>query len=226
MSQDDLKQAVAEASLDYVEPGMWLGLGSGSTAERMVHALGARVQAGLSLAGVVSSSPRTAEIARGYGLEPTPLSEVDQLDLTIDGADEVDPNLDLIKGGGGQHLHEKILAAASERLLILVDESKLVERLGAFRVPLEVVPVAERLVRRRVEELGGEARRREVNGEAFRTTEHNLVLDCDFGLLDEPAALARALSDLPGAVEHGLFIGMTHRVLVARPSGVETITPT
>lgn len=225
-TQDELKREVAEASLAYVREGMMVGLGSGSTAEIMVRALGRRVQAGLRLAGAVVTSPATGRVAAEHGIEVRALEDVDHIDVTIDGADEVDPDLQLIKGGGGQHLHEKVVAAASDRLVIIVDASKLVARLGAFRVPVEVVPMATRFVQRQIAELGGAAEVRMRDGAPFITTERNRILDCDFGPIDEPAALARALSDVPGAVEHGLFVDLADVVIVGRPDGVETLERT
>lgn len=221
--KEELKQQVAEACLVHVEPGMMLGLGSGSTAELMVHALGRKVQDGLQLKGAVVTSPATGAIAEQYGITLHTLAQVDRIDLTIDGADEVDPDLQLIKGGGGQHLHEKIVAAASEQLLIIVEDSKLVDRLGAFTVPVEVIEAALPLIEREVAELGGRSKLRMKGDAPFTTTERNRILDCDFGLIDEPAALARALADLPGVVEHGLFIDLADRAMVARPDGVETL---
>ena len=203
---------------------MCVGLGSGSTAEVMTHLLGERVRdEGLALSGAVATSVATREIAASYGLPLKTLDEVEGLDVVIDGADEVDPNLDLLKGGGGAHLHEKIVASAARRMVVIVDGSKLVERLGAFRLPLEVIEAARRPVTRAVAELGGEVELRVRDGAPFRTQEGNLILDGDFGLIEEPAALARALSEIPGLVEHGLFVDMADVVLVGRGGDVETL---
>lgn len=223
-AQSSVKQRVAEASLEHVQPGMCVGLGSGSTAELMVHALGAKMKAGFQIAAVVPTSARTKEIAASYGMPVRTLDEVEQLDITIDGADEVDPELNLIKGGGGQHLHEKIVAEASRTLLIIVDASKLVEHLGAFPVPVEVIPSAVAPVCRRILELGGEPRLRMQGGTPYVTLENNRILDCDFGPIEEPAGLARALGEIAGVVEHGLFIDLADLVLVGRDDAVQTIS--
>jgi len=222
-SQDSLKQRVAEASLEYVRPGMRLGLGSGSTAELMAHALGKRMQQGLQIEAVVPTSTRTEQIAQSYGMPICTLDDVEGLDLTIDGADEVDPELNLIKGGGGQHLHEKIVAEASATLVIIVDASKCVDQLGAFAVPVEVIPSAVRTVGRQILELGGSFSLRGGLEAPYVTLEQNRILDCDFGLIEEPAALARALSEISGIVEHGLFIDLADVVLVGRDDAVEKI---
>lgn len=221
--QNSLKQRVAEASLDYIKPGMWVGLGSGSTAELMVTALGEKMKEGFRLAGVVPTSANTKRIALSYGMPVRTLDDVERLDVTIDGADEVDSQLDLIKGGGGQHLHEKIIAAASDQLVIIVDGSKMVQQLGAFMVPVEVIPMASVPVARQIRELGGDPVMRTRGAEPYVTLEGNRILDCDFGLIEEPAGLARALKELPGVVEHGLFIELADIVLVGRNDAVETI---
>ena len=217
------KRLAAEASLAFVEPGMWVGLGSGSTAELMVHALGARVQAGLHLAGAVPTSARTKELAASYGIPLGTLDDVDELDLVIDGAAEADPELNLIKGGGGQLLHEKIVAAASRQMVVIADASKVVDVLGAFRLPVEIIEAARRPLIRQLRELGGEPVLRQAGGGAYRTLEGNLILDCDFGPIDEPSALARALADLPGVVEHGLFVDLADVLLVGRDGGVDIL---
>ncbi|MCA9552649.1 MAG: ribose-5-phosphate isomerase RpiA [Myxococcales bacterium] len=217
------KRLAAEAALGFVQPGMWLGLGSGSTAELMVHALGAQVQEGLQIAGAVPTSARTREIAASYGIPLCTLDDVDELDLVIDGADEADPELNLIKGGGGQLLHEKIVAAASRQMVVIADSSKVVSVLGAFKLPVEIIEAARRPLIRQIGELGGEPTLRQSGGGAYRTLEGNLILDCDFGPIEEPAGLARALADLPGVVEHGLFVGMADVLLVGRDGGVDVI---
>jgi ribose 5-phosphate isomerase A len=221
--QAENKRLAAEACLGFVRPGMWLGLGSGSTAELMVHALGAQVQDGLQLAGAVPTSARTKDLAASYGIPLATLDDVDELDLVIDGADEADPQLNLIKGGGGQLLHEKIVAAASRQMVVIADASKLVDVLGAFRVPVEIIEAARRPLLRQMRELGGEPTLRLAGGAAYRTLEGNLILDCDFGPIEEPDALARALADLPGVVEHGLFVGMADVLVVGRDGGVDVL---
>jgi ribose 5-phosphate isomerase A len=188
-----------------------------------VEALGARVRQGLSIVGVPTSR-ETAAAARAAGI---PLVDLDppRLDVTIDGADEVDPALRLVKGGGGALLREKIVAAATERLLIVVDSTKLKERLGGFPLPVEVIPFAAALAASRIRALGVEpARRAGRDGRPFVTHEGNQILDCPFGRIEDPEGLAAALSAIPGVVEHGLFLGMTDRVFVARGGRVDVLT--
>ncbi len=221
--QDQLKQQVAERSLDFVEPGMCLGLGSGSTAERMIHALGARYQAGLTLTAVVPTSQRSAEIAQSYGMPVRSLEQQPTLDLVIDGADEANPSLDLIKGGGGALLHEKIVAASAPKMVVIVDGSKLVPVLGAFKLPVEVIPAARHLVERRLLALGARSALRKKDDAPFITLEGNVILDCDFGPIQDPRSLAEALDSVVGLVEHGLFIKMASVLVVGDADGVRLI---
>jgi ribose 5-phosphate isomerase A len=222
-SRDQEKQAAARAAVALVEDGMRLGLGSGSTALHAVRFLGERVRQGLRVVGVPTSR-ETARAAREAGIELDGLDSEPRLDLTIDGTDEVDSALRLIKGGGGALLHEKIVAAASDRMVVVADGSKAVERLGAFPLPVEVVPFALPLVRRLVAGLGVEGRVRLTgDGEPFTTDEGNRILDCPFGSIEDPEALATALEATPGVVEHGLFLGLADEVLIARGEDVERL---
>ncbi len=216
MSQQDReKKAAAAAAVREVEDGMRLGLGSGSTALLAVRALGERVQRGLRIVGVPTSR-ETARVAREVGIELDDLATEPHLDLTIDGADEVDSRLRLIKGGGGALLHEKIVAAATKRVLIVVDRSKVVATLGAFPLPVEVIPFAASLVAARIRALGVEpGLRMTKDGQAFVTDEGNRILDCPFGAIPDPEALDVTLSTIPGVVEHGLFLGLAHETIVA-----------
>ena len=217
------KRRAAERSLDFVVNGMTLGLGSGSTSEVMVELLGQRVQQGLQVRGAVPTSKATRAIAERYGIPITTLDETPHLDLTIDGADECDRELSLIKGGGGALLHEKIVAAASTQVVIIVDAGKLVEHLGAFRLPVEVVPFALGPVSRRLAALGGRPVRRERDGAPFVTQESNYILDCDFGAITDAAHLAARLSTIPGVVEHGLFVNLADVVVVGRGETTELL---
>ncbi len=218
------KWAAAARSLDYVRAGQIVGLGSGSTAALMVELLGERVRAGLDVRGVATSAA-TQRLADAAGIPLLPLEQVTRLDLTIDGADEVDPDLQLIKGGGGALLHEKIVASASERLIIIVDSSKLVARLGRFALPVEVVPAAWRLLAEKLKVLGctPTLRLRAGGSDHFVTAEGNHILDCAFGAIGDPPRLARSLADMPGVVEHGLFIDMVDLVIVGRGSATEVL---
>ena len=216
MAQDDEKQSVARASVQFVRDGETVGLGTGSTATYALRFLGERVHAGLKIIGIPTSN-QTKELATSLGIPLTSLDRTPEIDITIDGADEVDPHLSLIKGGGGALLHEKIVASASKRLVIIVDSSKQVPRLGKFPVPLEVITFAQQLVRRKVEALGASVKLRlNADNTPFLTDEGHHILDCHFSSIPDVPALARQLSDMPGIVEHGLFVGMATTVLVAK----------
>jgi ribose 5-phosphate isomerase A len=225
---DDLKRRAAEAALAYVEDGMRLGLGSGSTAAIFVRLLGARVAAGLDVVGVPTSEG-TARIARDAGVPLTTLDENPELDLDVDGADEIGPGLALVKGGGGALLREKIVAAASARMIVIADSSKYVAALGAYPLPVEVVPFGLRATALAIERAGIELDLtpaidlRLRDGQAFVTDSGNRILDASFGRIPDPEALARRLSDIPGVVEHGLFIGFADFALVASADGVTKI---
>ncbi len=223
---DPAKDAAAKAAVQIVEPGMKLGLGTGSTANVFVHRLAERVNAeGMSLR-CAATSKATATLAQQLGLQVESLDDLGWLDLTIDGADEVDPDLNLIKGGGGAHLREKIVACASDRMVVIADQSKVVEQLGAFHLPVEVVPfgwqTTEILIRRGLDRLGLSQRPvllRSRDDAAFRTDEGNLILDLSLEAIPDPAALAKMLSQIPGVVEHGLFLNICSLAIVGREDG-------
>lgn len=223
---DSAKLAAAREAVALVRDGMKLGLGTGSTASLMVRELAARTQAeGLSLR-CAATSAATGELACSLGLTVQSLDEIGWLDLTIDGADEVDPDLHLIKGGGGAHLREKIVAAASRRMVVIADPGKVVERLGAFPLPVEVVQfgfeTTRSLIRRALDDLGLTGRdvlHRLRGSEPWVTDEGNWLLDLHLGEIPDPVSLARALSAIPGVVEHGLFLGMCDLAIIGRPDG-------
>lgn len=225
---DDLKRRAAEAALAYVEDGMRLGLGSGSTAAIFVRLLGVRVAAGLDIVGVPTSEG-TARIARDAGVPLTTLDENPELDLDVDGADEIGPGLALVKGGGGALLREKIVAGASARMIVIADSSKYVAALGAYPLPIEVVPFGLRATVLSIERAGIELDLNPAidlrlrDGQAFVTDSGNRILDASFGRIPDPEALARRLADIPGVVEHGLFIGFADFALVASADGVTKI---
>ena len=218
-----LKQQAADYAVDLVEPGMVVGLGHSSTAILAVRRIAERLQAGRlrNVLGVPCSTSVETEAHR-LGIPLTSLEQHPVIDLTIDGADEVDPHLDLIKGRGGALLREKIVAQASRREVIVVDESKLSPVLGTrARVPVEVVPFGWRSQVKFLEGLGARVtERRTTDGALFNTDQGNLILDCDFGPIPEPAAQARRLEARAGIVEHGLFIGLATEVVVGAPEGV------
>jgi ribose 5-phosphate isomerase A len=223
VDRDREKQAAAARSMAYVEAGQIVGLGTGSTASHAIRMLGLRVREGLAIRGVPTSQ-QTRELAQAEGIPLLPLEQVTRVDLTIDGADEVDPQLQLIKGGGGALLHEKIVASASERLIVIADSSKLVRRLGRFPLPVEVVPTAWLLLTERLEVLGcTPALRKRPGGGVYTTEEGNYLLDCAFGSIDDPPRLARTLSEMPGVVEHGLFIDMADVVIIGRGGDAEVL---
>jgi ribose 5-phosphate isomerase A len=216
MANEQEKEAAARASLRFVQDGNVVGLGTGSTSAYVVKFLGERVREGLKIRGIPTSSG-TRELAQRLGIQLTTFDEVQQIDVTIDGADEFDPQLNLTKGGGGALLREKIIASASKLEVIIADSSKQVQMLGKFPLPVEVIPFAQALVAKEIERLGASVKvRLAPDGKPYVTDERHHILDCNFGKIADPAALARKLSDMPGIVEHGLFIGMASVVLVAR----------
>ena len=226
---DDLKRQAALAALEHVESGMKLGIGTGSTAVHLVRGLGERVRAGLDIVGVPTSE-RTAKLAREEGIPLTTLDETPHLDLTIDGADEVDGRLRLIKGGGGALLREKIVASASQRMIVIADESKVVETLGAFKLPIEVNPFGLAATRIAIEKtaarlgLSGALTLRASGDGTFMTDGGHYILDASFGRIPDADALASNLNDIPGVVEHGLFINMASLAIIAGPAGARTLT--
>ncbi|WP_181705268.1 ribose-5-phosphate isomerase RpiA [Chthonobacter rhizosphaerae] len=229
MSADEMKKAAAAAALEEVRPGMRLGLGTGSTAAWFVRLLAEKVRDGLDVVGV-PTSVATERLARELGITVITLDDVAGLDLTIDGADEFDPELNLIKGGGAALLREKIVAADSRRMIVITDESKAVETLGAFPLPIEVVTFGATATVRAIAEAarsvglaGALAFRRAPDGEKLVTDQGNWLVDASFRQISDPKALAIALSRIPGVVEHGLFIGLASSVIVAGRSGIRRI---
>jgi ribose 5-phosphate isomerase A len=229
LNTDALKESAARAALDLVEDGMRLGLGTGSTSARFVAALGERVAKGLNVICVPTSEATRAQAER-LGIPLTTLDAMPQLDLTVDGADEIDPQLRLIKGGGGALLREKIVATASDRMVVIADESKLVPTLGLYPLPVEVVRFGLMATMRLVEVIAaqtgchGAITLRPGEGDApFVTDQGNLLLDCAFGSIPEPEVLAFSLERVPGVVEHGLFLGLADLAIVAGSGGVRAL---
>jgi len=228
MSADLAKMNAAAAALDYVKDGMVLGLGTGSTAAHFVRLLGERVRQGLRVQGVPTSEATRAQAAAA-GVTIVEVDHVAKIDVAIDGADEIDPQLRLIKGGGGALLREKIVAAASDHFIVIADDGKEVETLGAFPLPVEVTPFGFSLAARRIFEAlratgckGAEVSLREAGAKSkpFITDGGNYILDAKALAIPDPQALADALKRIPGVVEHGLFIGMVRTAIIGQPRGV------
>jgi ribose 5-phosphate isomerase A len=223
MANEEEKEAAGRAAAKLVREGDVVGLGTGSTAYFALSALGERVKAGMQILGIPTSM-QTAELARAVGIPLTNLDEHPEIDITIDGADEVDRHLNLIKGGGGALLREKVVASASKRMIVVADSSKFVERLGKFPLPVEVISFARTVVEKRIMSLGASVKlRARSDGSSYLTDNGNPILDCSFGQIENPAALAEKLSSIPGIVAHGLFIGLAERVLIGRARNVEEI---
>ncbi|MEL6732832.1 MAG: ribose-5-phosphate isomerase RpiA [Bacteroidota bacterium] len=212
------KKAAGEYAASFVESGMKVGLGTGSTAYYAIKKLGERVRGGLVITGYPTSRA-TEALAREEGIPLGDLTKVDRLDVTIDGADEFDPQLDLIKGGGGALFREKVVASLSDTFLVVVDDAKKVDTLGAFALPVEVVPFAWEITQRRIEALGVRTTLRQSDNQPFVTDNANYILDCHFGTIEHPARLHATLIDLIGVVETGLFIQMADKVMVGYQNG-------
>jgi len=224
-----LKHAAALRALDFVENGMKLGLGTGSTAGAFLEVLALRVQDGLSITGAATSE-RTAIAARSLGIPIAPLEQLAPLDLAIDGADEADHNLNLIKGGGGALLREKIVASAAKRMIVVMDRSKLVQRLGRFPLPIEVVEFGRDVTASNIKivltTFGYPAATpvlRRFQGAVYRTDSGNVIYDCELGAIPQPDKLGAALKSLVGVVEHGLFTGLASMLIIAQSTKDVTI---
>jgi ribose 5-phosphate isomerase A len=229
VSMDELKRQAAARALEFVQDGMKLGLGTGSTARHFVELLGALVHDGLDVIGVPTSEATRADAIR-CGIRLTTLDELDRLDLTVDGADEVDPDLNLIKGGGGALLREKIVAAASDRMIVIADDSKWVDALGRFPLPIEVIPfglgATQRAIGNAFAESGVSGRivvRKGQDGHAFVTDGGNWIIDAHLGRIPDAPKLAGLLTSIPGVVEHGLFIGLASMAMLAGSQGIRVV---
>jgi len=227
LDSDDAKRLAAASALELVSPGMRLGLGTGTTAAHFVELLGARVAEGLQVV-CVPTSERTRTQAQLFSIPLSTIDAMPELDLTIDGADEFDAQLRLIKGGGGAHLREKIVAMASRRMVVIADASKFVATLGRFPLPVEVnifgLETTRRMIAAAARAAGceGEVRlRKNPSGHAFVSDNGHFIVDCFFGAIPDPDQLAARLAAIPGVVEHGLFIGVATAVISAGPAGIE-----
>jgi ribose 5-phosphate isomerase A len=229
LTQDDLKRMAAAKAVEYVTDGMKLGLGTGSTAEIFLELLAARVRGGLNVIGTATSE-RTAEKARSIGIPLAALDDLAPLDMTVDGADEADRKLNLIKGAGGALLREKIVAASSARMVVIADRSKLVPRLGRFPLSIEVLEFGQKMTAQRVVDALAVLGYRDVavtlrsrDGLTFVSDSGNLIYDCNLGAITSAPKLAAVLAAIPGVVEHGLFIGMATTLIVAHPRRIQII---
>ncbi len=229
MNADAQKRAAAARAVEFVRPGMRLGLGTGSTAKHFVDLVGERVRAGLDVVAVPTSEATRAQAVQ-CGIPLTTLDETPALDLTVDGADEIGPDLALIKGGGGALLREKIVAAASARMIVIADESKWVEALGRFPLPIEVAPfgfgATEKAVHKVISALqqpGPLALRCAKDGHAFVTDGGHWIIDAALGRIDDPRAMAHALAAVPGVMEHGLFVDLAQMAIISGPERVRIV---
>jgi ribose 5-phosphate isomerase A len=225
MTQDEAKRMAATRALEFVEDGMALGLGTGTTAAIFIHELGERVKQGLRVRGIATSDA-SHQLAESLSIPMTTFDDCPILDLAIDGADEVGPGLALIKGGGGALLREKIVASAARRFLVVADSSKLVNTLGRFPLPVEVIQMALPIVARKLEELGlNPTLRHHPDGAVYITDENNVILDCACNSIHDPAKTAAEIRAIVGVVEHGLFLNMASIALIAGEGGVSEVLP-
>jgi ribose 5-phosphate isomerase A len=224
MTQAEAKALAGKRAAELVEDGMRVGLGTGSTATLFIKSLGERVQQGLKIR-CVASSEASHNLALSLGMKVTTLSELPELDLYIDGADEVGPRLAMIKGGGGALLREKIIASAAKKFIVVADSTKVVEVLGRFPLPVEVIPMALPLVQRKLEKLGLNPSVRLRYGAEYRTDEENFILDCACGEIPDPEKTAAEIRGIVGVVEHGLFLNMASVALIAGDGGVQELYP-
>ncbi|KRG11371.1 ribose 5-phosphate isomerase [Staphylococcus sp. NAM3COL9] len=204
---------------------MTIGLGTGSTMQYVLEYLGNQVKKGLNISGIPTSE-NTAKLAKQLDIPLTSFKEVRKLDLAIDGADEVDANFNLIKGGGGALLREKIIADSAKSFVVVIDKTKLVEQLGAFLLPVEIIPFGWEVTAQKIESLGGVSTLRELHNQPYTTDNENYILDCDFGFIDDPKSLEKALNSIVGIVDSGLFINMTDKVLIGDEHSVKTLDNT
>ena len=229
MNTDLQKRAAAARAVEFVRPGMRLGLGTGSTAKYFVELIGERVRAGLDIVAVPTSEATHAD-AKRCGIPLTTLDETPELDLTVDGADEIGPDLSLIKGGGGALLREKVVAAASARMIVIADQGKWVGALGRYPLPIEVTPFGFSATQRAIERAiaaiqrpGSLTRRQGKDGHPFVTDGGHWLIDAALGRIDDAKAMALALSEVPGVMEHGLFIGLAQMAIIGGPDGVQIV---
>ncbi|MBS1820697.1 MAG: ribose-5-phosphate isomerase RpiA [Acidobacteria bacterium] len=223
MTQDDAKRLAARNALEFVEDGMSLGLGSGTTSAIFIRELGERVKGGLKVRGIATSAA-SQTLAESLSIPITNFDETPELDLAVDGADEIGPGLALIKGGGGALLREKIVESAAKKFIVIADSSKLVKQLGRFPLPVEVIQMALPNVTRKLKALGlNPTLRHHADGSRYITDENNFILDCAAGEIPDPAKTAADIRAIVGVVEHGLFLNMASFALIASDQGVTKV---
>jgi ribose 5-phosphate isomerase A len=224
MTQDEAKRMAARRALEFVEDGMLLGLGSGTTSAMFIQELGARVKQGLRVRGI-ATSVASQQLAESLSIPITTFEESPVLDLAVDGADEVGPGLSLIKGGGGALLREKIVASAARKFIVIADSTKVVHQLGRFPLPVEVIKMALPIVSRKLDALGLNPKlRHHPDGSKYITDEGNYILDCSCGEISNHVKTAADIRGIAGVVEHGLFLGMASLALIASDKGVVKIS--
>ncbi|OEL01091.1 ribose-5-phosphate isomerase [Staphylococcus succinus] len=222
MKNNELKKIVAKEAVTHIKDGMTIGLGTGSTMQYVLEFLGDQVKKGLDISGIATSES-TAELAKKLNIPLTSFKNVKKLDIAIDGADEVDAHFNLIKGGGGALLREKLIANAAKSFIVVIDKNKLVEQLGAFLLPVEIIPFGWEITGQKIMDLGGVPKLRQLENQPYITDNGNYILDCDFGLIGNPPSLEKSLNSIIGVVESGLFINMANKVLVSDDSNVQTL---
>ena len=221
MGKQEEKESAGRAAAELVREGDIVGLGTGSTAYFAVVALGERVKAGLKIVGIPTSD-QTTGLARAVGIPLTTLDEHPGIDITLDGADEIDPRLNLIKGGGGALLREKIIASVTKKMVVVADSGKVVPQLGKFPLPVEIIGFAQTVLEKKIAALGAATKLRvKADGKPYVTDEGHHILDCSFETISDPPALAQELNAMPGVVEHGLFIGLAKLAIIGREGRLE-----
>lgn len=215
MNPNNEKQRAALEAVKEIQNGMIVGLGTGSTAYYAIQATGELVKQGLQIQAVPTSE-HTREMAASLQIPLVDINTIDHIDLTIDGADEFTPKLELIKGGGGALLREKIVASMTRRFIVITDSSKKVDKLGKFKVPIEVIPFSYNYVLRELQKLGGQGIIRKKEDQPYQTDQGNYIIDADFGLIEDPTALEKQINNIVGVVEHGLFLNLASRVIMAQ----------
>lgn len=219
LQQDEIKKLAGVAAASEVQPGMTIGIGTGTTAYWAIMEIGKRVKEGLNIKAVPTSK-ETKTLASSLSIQLLELNDVNTLDLTIDGADEIDPDLNLIKGGGGALLQEKMVAAVSQQLIIIADSTKMVKTLGAFPLPVEVIPYGWKQAQLHIQQSWNvETSLRTKNNQPFITDHGHYILDCHFGRIEDPYDLCLHLNNIPGVVENGLFVRMATATIIAYPDG-------